>query len=197
MKINPQFYTHTALAQGLQGLFQQLEQQLGVTRPLAVWLAGGMAVHLYTGSRVTSDVDAEFGARVLLPNDLAVEVTLEDGTRQLVYLDTNYNSTFALMHEDYQDDAIAVDLGLQYLQLLVLSPLDLVVSKIARLADNDRDDIVQLVQRGLTTAEAIEERANSALVGYIGNQAMLLCNIRDAVALARAAQTGGAGNLHE
>ena len=197
MKINPQFYTHTALAQGLRGLFQQLEQQLGVTRPLAVWLAGGMAVHLYTGSRVTSDVDAEFGARVLLPNDLAVEVTLEDGTRQLVYLDTNYNSTFALMHEDYQDDAIAVDLGLQYLQLLVLSPLDLVVSKIARLADNDRDDIVQLVQRGLTTAEAIEERANSALVGYIGNQAMLLCNIRDAVALARAAQTGGAGNLHE
>ncbi len=191
MKINPQFYTHTALAQGLQGLFQQLEQQLGLNRPLAVWLAGGMAVHLYTGSRVTTDVDAEFGARVLLPNDLAVEVTLEDGKRQLVYLDTNYNSTFALMHENYQDDAIAVDLGLEYLQLFVLSPLDLVVSKIARLADNDRDDIVQLVQRGLTTAEAIEERANSALVGYIGNQAMLLCNIRDAVALARAAQTGG------
>jgi Nucleotidyltransferase of unknown function (DUF6036) len=133
----------------------------------------------------------------LLPNDLAVEVTLEDGTRKLMYLDTNYNSTFALMHEDYQDDAIAVDLGLQYLQLFVLSPLDLVVSKIASLADNDRDDIVQLVERGLTTAAAIEARANSALAGYIGNQAMLLCNIRDVVTLARAAQTGGAGNLHE
>ncbi len=66
MKINPQFYTHTALAQGLRGLFQQLEQQLGLNRPLAVWLAGGMEVHLYTGSRVTTDVAAEFGARVLL-----------------------------------------------------------------------------------------------------------------------------------
>ena len=70
----------------------------------------------------------------------------------------------------------------------MLSPLDLVVSKIARLADNDRDDIVQLVQRGLTTATEIEARANSALVGYIGNQTMLLCNIRDVVTLARAAQ---------
>jgi hypothetical protein len=42
-----------------------------------------------------------------------------------------------------------------------------------------------LVQRGLTTAAEIEARANSALVGYIGNQTMLLCNIRDVVALAR------------
>ncbi len=39
-----------------------------------------MAVHLYTGKRVTGDVDAEFGGRVLLPSDLAVVVTLEDGS---------------------------------------------------------------------------------------------------------------------
>ena len=185
MEIQPELYTRTAMAQGLRDLFQRLEQQLGLSRPLAVWLAGGMAVHLYTGSRVTTDVDAEFGARVLLPNDLAVEVTLEDGNRQMVYLDTNYNSTFALMHEDYQQDSIAVDLGLQYLQLFVLSPLDLVVSKIARLAENDRDDIVALVRRGLTTAAAIEERAKSALAGYIGNQTRVLGNLREVVALAK------------
>jgi hypothetical protein len=39
-----------------------------------VYLADGMAVHLYTANRVTTDVDAEFGGRVHLPNDLMVEV---------------------------------------------------------------------------------------------------------------------------
>jgi Nucleotidyltransferase of unknown function (DUF6036) len=187
MQPEPKFYTQTALALGLRELFAQLEQQLGLTQPLGVYLAGGMAVHLYTGTRVTTDVDAEFAGRVLLPNDLMVDITLEDGRAQVVYLDTNYNSTFALMHEDYQDDAIAIDFGLQYLRVFVLAPLDLVVSKIARLAANDREDIIQLVRLGLTTAEEIEARATDAMIGYIGNQAMLRANLRDVLALARGA----------
>ncbi|MGC8020685.1 hypothetical protein ACP3WW_23510, partial [Salmonella enterica] len=66
----PIFHTHTALAEGLRELFKQLEQRLALGRPLNVYLAGGMAVHLYTADRVTTDVDAEFGGRVHLPNDL-------------------------------------------------------------------------------------------------------------------------------
>lgn len=179
------FHTRTALAGGLRELFTQLEQRLALNGPLNVYLAGGMAVHLYTANRVTTDVDAEFGGRVYLPNDLMVEVTLEDGTAQVVYLDTNYNSSFALMHEDYLDDAIPVDLGVDRIRLHVLSPVDLAVSKIARFADNDKEDIAALVQLGLTSADEIEQRATSALAGYIGGQAMLKLNLRDAVALAR------------
>lgn len=185
----PTFHTHTALALGLRELFVQLEQRLALQQPLAVYLAGGMAVHLYTASRVTTDVDAEFGARVLLPNDLMVEITLEDGSPQVIYLDTNYNASFALMHEDYLDDAIPLDMGLQHIQLFILAPVDLAVSKIARLADNDREDIQALVRLGLTTAPAIEQRATSALAGYVGNPSMLLLNLRDALGLARAVQT--------
>jgi hypothetical protein len=144
-----------------------------------------MAVHLYTASRVTTDVDAEFGSRIYLPKDLMVEVTLEDGTQQVVYLDTNYNSTFALMHEDYLDDSIPVDLGVNQLRVHVLSPVDLAVSKIARFADNDKEDIAALVRLGLTTADEIEQRAMSAIGGYIGGLAMLQLNLRDAVTLAR------------
>lgn len=179
------FHTHTALAEGLRELFKQLEQRLALHRPLNVYLAGGMAVHLYTADRVTTDVDAEFGGRVHLPNDLMVEVTLEDGSAQVVYLDTNYNSSFALMHEDYLDDAIPIDLGVDQIRIHVLSPVDLAVSKIARFADNDKEDIGALVRLGLTSAEEIEQRATSALAGYIGGQAMLKLNLRDAVALAR------------
>jgi hypothetical protein len=89
------FHTRTALAVGLQKLFKQLEARLSLHSPVNVYLAGGMAVHLYTANRDTTDVDAEFGGRIFLPNDLMVEVTLEDGSPQAVYLDASYNSTFA------------------------------------------------------------------------------------------------------
>lgn len=182
------FNTKTALAEGLKELFQQLEKRLALTKPVNVYLAGGMAVYLYAASRVTTDVDAEFGARLYLPDDLMVEVTLEDGTPQVVYLDTNYNSTFALMHENYQSSSIPVDFGIEHIHVRVLSPVDLAVSKIARFADNDKADIQALVRRGLTTADEIEERANDALIGFIGGQAMLLANLRDAVKLAKEAE---------
>lgn len=185
MPATPVFHTRTALAEGLKELFKQLEGRLALHSPVNVYLAGGMAVHLYTANRVTSDVDAEFGARVFIPSDLVVEVALEDGTRTAVHFDTNYNSTFALMHEDYTDDAIPLDMGLEHIRLYVLSPLDLAVSKIARFADNDKDDIAALVRLGLTNADEIERRATSALAGYVGGQSMLKLNLQDAVVLAR------------
>ena len=184
----PPFHLETALARGLRELFCLLEKRLDLQRPLAVYLAGGMAVHLYTAMRVTTDVDAEFAGRVLLPNDLVLEITLENDSVQLIYFDTNYNATFALMHEDYQDDALPIDLGLKQLHVRVLSPVDLAVSKIARLADNDKEDIQALVRLGLTTSDEIQQRATQALDGFVGGRAMLELNLCDALVLARAAQ---------
>lgn len=192
MSPKPPLHVHTALAVGLRELLRQLEDRLALSRPVNVYLAGGMAVHLYTADRVTTNVDAEFGERVFVPSDLMVEVTLEDGRSQLVYFDTNYNPTFALMHEDYLDDAVPVDMGLDWMRVHVLSPVDLAVSKIARLADNDKEDIKALVRLGLTNADDIEQRATSALSGFVGGQAMLKLNLRDAVALARQAQSAQA-----
>ena len=197
MRAPPPFHMHTALAQGLKALLRQLEERLALQSPLKVFLAGGMAVHLYTASRVTTDVDAEFGSRVFLPSDLVVDVRLEDGTRELLYFDTNYNATFALMHEDYLDDAIALDMGVPQIRLYVLLPLDLAVSKIARFADNDKEDIAELVRLGLTTANEIEQRATQAMAGYVGGLPMLRLNLRDAVALARQAEAerGAGGSM--
>ncbi len=179
------FNARTALAKGLQELFRQLAQRLCLQKPLNVYLAGGMAVHLYTAKRVTTDVDAEFGGRVFVPNDLIVKVELEDGTSESMYFDTNYNSSFALMHEDYLDEAVFLELGIEQIRLHVLSPLDLAVSKIARFSDNDKADIAELVRLGLTSSAEIEQRATDALNGYVGGQAMLRLNLRDALVLAR------------
>jgi hypothetical protein len=151
-----------------------------------------MAVHLYVASRVTGDVDIEFSRRMILPDDLAVEVALEDGRPQLLYLDTNYNPTFALMHEDYQDDAIPVDLGTGRLRVRVLSPVDLAVSKVARLADCDRRDIEALARHGLVGPEDLEARARGALVNYVGGQAILLKKLDMAITIVRQAQRSDA-----
>lgn len=179
------FRTDTRLVDAMPRVFALLVERLELQRPLHVWLAGGMAVHLYTGLRVTSDIDAEYGARILVPGDLIVETTLEDGRQQTVHLDTNYNPTFALMHENYIEDALPVDLGIDMIQLHVLSPVDLAASKIARFSDNDKEDIAALVRLKLTTANEIEQRANEAVGGFVGGVNMLRLNVRDAVALAR------------
>ncbi len=115
--VNPAaFAVDTNLALGLKELLRQLEERLGLREPIKMFIAGGMATHLYTGGRVTSDVDAEFSKRIALPGDLMVETS--DGNA--LYLDSTYNSAFALMHEDYLKDAIRVPIGTRHIEVYVL-----------------------------------------------------------------------------
>ena len=186
----PRLHRTTALTTGLKRLLEALERRLEPGLPVTLYLAGGMAVHLYTGTRVTTDVDAEFDARIAVPNDLVVRVVLEDGEEQTLYFDTGYNPMFSLMHEAYQDDAIELDLGLERLRVRVLSPLDLAVSKLARFADNDREDVRALVEAGLVTAAALESRSREALAGFVGGASMVRANVDDAVRNARAIEAG-------
>jgi Nucleotidyltransferase of unknown function (DUF6036) len=88
-------------------------------------------------------------------------------------------ASFALMHEDYQHEAIPIDFGLQHLHNYVLSPVGLAVSKIARSAGNDLKDIQSLVRQGLTNSHAIEQCAHAAIGGYVGHMNMLKLNLRD------------------
>ena len=174
----------------MRALFRQLEDRLELNQVLDVFLAGGMAVHLYTGDRKTTDVDAEFSARLHVSNALAVEVEQKDSLPMVLYLDTNYNSTFALMHEDYREDSLPVDMGLDWIRVHVLAPVDLAVSKIARLAGNDKKDIAALVRLGLTTADEIKQRAVEALAGYAGSRSTLRLNIQETVRELRELENG-------
>jgi hypothetical protein len=182
------FYTDTGQAKAFKALLLQLEDRLKLTRSVNVYLAGGMAVHLYTQNRMTMDVDAEFDGRIAIPNDVLVDVEQGDGSTRPMYIDTNYNSTFALMHPDYKKDAEFIDFELPNFRVYVLQPVDLAVSKIARFQDMDREDIRALILHDLTTADAIEQRAEQAIGYFVGGQEMLRYNIRDAVALSRVAE---------
>jgi hypothetical protein len=148
--------------------------------PIKMYVAGGAALHFYTGERVSRDIDAVFSRRIALPDQLEVSYRGADGTGQLLYFDHNYNDTLALMHQDAQEDSVPLALtGLdsRKLDVRLLSPLDLAVSKLSRFSDQDRDDIVTLARRKLIKAAALRTRAEQALGGYVGNVDRIRGNI--------------------
>lgn len=159
-----------ALAAGPQG-----------SLPVRMYVAGGAAMHLYVGERVSADVDAVFSHRVALPENLDVAYRDADGRARLLYFDRQYNDTFGLLHEDAHADSVPLDLDgidARVLELRLLSPLDLAVTKIARLADHDRSDLTALARAGLIDPARLRRRAEEALGGYVGDLARVRLSIQ-------------------
>jgi Nucleotidyltransferase of unknown function (DUF6036) len=154
--------------------------------PIQMFVAGGAALHLYTGARVTTDIDAAFSHRIALPGTLDTSYEDADGAARWLHLDPNYNDTLALMHEDARDDALPLALaGIdpKVLDIRLLTPTDLAVSKVARFNDIDRTDIETLARRGLITAAAFRRRAEEAIGGYVGDLTRLRGSIEQAANL--------------
>ena len=157
--------------------------------PVRMFIAGGAAVHFYTAARVTSDVDATFSRRLLLPPDLEVMWRDGDGKARMLYFDRQYNDTFGLMHENAYEDSVPFEssaINRKRIDVRVLAPVDLAVSKIARFADHDQDDIKSLAAAGLLDAKALRQRATESLGYYVGNLAPVKTSIRLACELAEA-----------
>jgi hypothetical protein len=157
-------------------IMSRIEHALGAkcaAMPVIACVAGGAALHFYTGARVSKDIDAKLTARVLLdPSDLQVAYRDADGHARLLYFDTQYNDSFALLHQNAYDDATPIALeGVDARRLTVklLTPLDLAVSKLSRFSDQDRLDIRALARERLIAATQLRRRAEEALPDYVGN----------------------------
>ena len=151
--------------------------------PIKMYVAGGAALHFYTGERVSQDIDAAFSHRVMLPENLEVSYKDADGAARLLYFDRQYSDTLALMHEDAYDDSIPLALDgvdANILDIRVLAALDLAVSKISRFSSQDRDDIALLARRKLITSARLRRRAEEAMGGYVGE----LTRLRGSIDLA-------------
>jgi hypothetical protein len=57
----------TELVQRIASPLGKLSRQ---SLPIKMYVAGGAAMHFYTGERVSNDVDAVFSKRIALPSDL-------------------------------------------------------------------------------------------------------------------------------
>jgi hypothetical protein len=161
-----------AYVEAFKTLVQRLMRSAKVdpNEPISLYVAGGAAMHFYTGARMTDDVDAVFDKKLLVPTDLTVIYRDSDGKPRSVFFDVNYNESFALLHEDAHQDAARLQLaGIEGARIFVLQPVDLAVSKLARFAEIDRNDILRLAEDGLVTAKDLRKRAEAALPAYVGN----------------------------
>lgn len=152
--------------------------------PLRMYVAGGAALHLYTGERVSRDIDATFSRRIALPENLEVAYLDADGAARLLYLDRQYSDTLGLLHEDAYQDSVPLALeGIDssVLEVRLLSALDLAVSKLGRFSSQDRDDIVTLAHRKLVSSAPLRRRAEDALRGYVGDTGRVRGSIEAAV----------------
>lgn len=148
---------------------------------IKMYLAGGLAMNFYCGSRYTKDMDAFFSHRLLLPDGLIMNYVQADGKPGLLYFDMQYNPTLGMLHEDAQEDAVICDdIGNEHrcIHLYLLSPVDLAISKISRFAEQDRDDILDLAKARLITADTLYQRAMEACSYYVGNTRVVENSIR-------------------
>lgn len=144
--------------------------------PIKMFVAGGAALHFYTGARVSQDVDAVFSRRIVLPENLEVAYRDADGAARLLYFDRQYNDTLGLLHEDAQADSVPLSIeGIdqKILEVRLLAPVDLAISKVGRFAEHDRADITALASRGLIEARSFRRRAQEAAVAYVGDTVRL------------------------
>lgn len=161
-----------AFAEIVNKIAQSLKGAPANTLPIRMVVAGGAALQLHIGTRVSEDIDATFSRRLVLTDDLSVSYRDVDGHARVLYLDRNYNDSLGLLHENAFEDSVSETIpsvNAKVIDIRVLSPLDLAVSKLSRFADQDRLDIEALAYEGLINAKALRRRAEQALGGYVGN----------------------------
>jgi len=185
--MTPKIKAQDAYLKAFTEVLSRIQQALKGSRadvfPIRMYVAGGAALHLLTGARVSEDVDAVFSKRVLFNEEIEVSYRDPDGRARLLYLDRNYNDTLGLLHEDAHKDARPIDIpGIdkKLIDVRVLAPIDLAVSKLSRFADQDREDILLLAREGLIASASLRKRAEEALGGYVGD----LNSVRDSIDIA-------------
>lgn len=159
--------------------------------PVRMYIAGGTCLAFYVDRRISDDIDATFSRKIALPEDLEVAYMGADGKPRLLYFDYQYNDTLGLMHPDAHEDSTPFPLpGIdpKLVEIRLLSPLDLAVSKLSRYGETDQGDIHALAQARLFTEKELRARAEDALTGYIGNIDTLKTTIELACELVRSAR---------
>ena len=173
---NPPLQPDPSWLQAFSTLMSRIDAALGPAKPkkpVVICIAGGAAMHFYTGERYSRDIDAKIFARVMIdPQELQVAYQGHDGRARLLYFDTQYNDSFALLHQTAYDDALPVSIAgiaAERLDVKLLMPVDLAISKLSRFSEQDQDDIRALARHGLITSAALRNRAQAALPDYVGN----------------------------
>jgi len=106
--------------------------------------------------------------RPAVPADLEVVWKNEDGELNALSFDYQYNPMFGLLDEEYQERAYHwKDIG-DNINLYVLHPIDLVITKLVRYSDVDEVDIEALIRLESFDIQLFEKLALKALAASVG-----------------------------
>lgn len=164
-------YTDTCFSQAIFKLFDGLDKRLKQAHPnlsdkaIKAYLFGGCAVHLYTGSRATNDVDVAFKGNTLLLKEISINNTYfknEEGLRKTLLFDKNFDISLAPIDPAYEDRASLLPTKTNLVSVYSVSPVDIAVSKLGRFEENDRRDIKILYTKGLFSIEQFKDVAYEA-----------------------------------
>lgn len=178
---SPTLFMDTEISCALWRLFEQLDAQIDQDVRVRAYLFGGHAVQLYTGNRYTRGVDVHFDRRVFIPSDLTVQSTLTDGREHASFINTQFNCRSVLMHPDALASSVRLNLNFNKLEIYVLSPLDLAVTKLERFSKLDRQDIIDLLKLELFTVQDMQDRSFQALDNYYGSTKSLKDKVIQAI----------------
>jgi hypothetical protein len=156
-----------------------------VVSELKFIVAGGMAVHIYTGDRITYDVDAEFHHKLLIPENIMVNFSFDGKKFNKLYFNYRYTTTLSLMHPDYIENSVPLDVGINNFNVSILSPIDLIVSKIARLQPVDISDISKLINKFNISSKELELHIEESLIYYPIQADFIKHNIRNVLEIAQ------------
>lgn len=164
----------------------ELSRRLGPLRtPLHAYIAGGIAVNYHTGYRMSDDVDIKWSHRVAIPPDMQVfdvENADDPGNPIIMTMDGGFSDVLGSFPPEWEENCteVAVVGGIA---IMVMDPVDLAVSKVARFQDRDRDDIRELAAQGLINPEKFKSRVDEALEFFIGDTTFIIHNAEDALAI--------------
>lgn len=137
---------------------------------VSVLITGGAAVHYHTDHRTSPCLDVEFSRRIIVPQNLSV-FYFNNGVERELALQQAGNNFCNLVHADHFNDAPFIKKLNGSLDIHVLSPIDLIVSKTMRLNDKDVEDITYLAK--LIDIAVLKTRIQEARSEIIGDLSCL------------------------
>lgn len=155
-----------------------------------VYMSGGSAMSFYNPTRATLGLDMEVKSKnkkVLIPSLELNHADMILPNMQKLYIDSIVNPQFYIMSKDYIRNSIPIDIfkyekdNIVIIKPHILSPFDLILSKLARWSANDQNDVYSLIENNCVVKEQLKNEIElaSATIGYIDNANLLNNNINE------------------
>lgn len=143
-------------------------------QPVKAYLSGDAAFHYYTGERNPHLLDLSFSRNFLVPQNI-YESYMADGVSHQIQFNFKHSPISSFIFHEYLDQASPIGIygENQNIELFVLPPIDLAVSKLSCHGDKSINDIARLATIGGFDAETFQQHAKGLLDQYLGNKSTL------------------------